>query len=157
MGSIDSVKAHWNTDSPISVYAKRIALQVLGDSKEKTNTMEDYLKEMREKHANAYAPWTEEEDGMLEIECKIGNPIGDIAKLLGRTEGAIRSRVEKLNLELRNVKKAFSSEVFGRSFTQDSDLFCSISKIQRLLCGRKRDVRSRKVVLDSAGEFKTTG
>ncbi|QJB36429.1 ATP-dependent helicase [Chitinophaga oryzae] len=62
---------------------------------EKTYTFE----EVRLKHKGAYMPWTEEQDNELtQLYCK-GRKIKEMAIHFGRTEGAIRSRIKKLDLE----------------------------------------------------------
>ncbi len=57
------------------------------------------LEEIREKHKDAYKPWTRELDDELENMYCEGVNIRDMAKHFGRTTGAIRSRIEKLELE----------------------------------------------------------
>ena len=55
--------------------------------------------ERREKHKVAYKPWTGELDDELTIMYCEGVGINDLAKHFGRTIGAIRSRIKKLELE----------------------------------------------------------
>lgn len=71
-----------------------------------TNTSESNIKEktysvegIREKHRDAYKPWTKELDDELENMYCEGVNVRDMAKHFGRTTGAIRSRIEKLELE----------------------------------------------------------
>jgi len=54
--------------------------------------------EIRQQHAQAYAPWTAATDGKLRSLFAKHLPIGVIAKQLGRKPGAIRSRIAKLGL-----------------------------------------------------------
>ncbi len=57
------------------------------------------VKKIREKHKDAYNPWTEEQDEELtEMYCN-GESVLDISIHLGRTKGAIYSRIRKLELE----------------------------------------------------------
>lgn len=57
------------------------------------------VEEKRTKYKAAYQPWTEELDDELTVMyCEFVN-IKDIAKHFGRTKGAIRSRIKKLELE----------------------------------------------------------
>jgi superfamily I DNA/RNA helicase len=57
------------------------------------------VEKIREKHSDAYAPWTVELDNELtEMYC-MGISARDMAKHFGRTTGAIRSRIKKLELE----------------------------------------------------------
>ena len=55
--------------------------------------------EVREKHKDAYKPWTDELDQELTVMfCEAVNA-SDIAKHFGRTKGAIKSRIKRLELE----------------------------------------------------------
>jgi hypothetical protein len=58
----------------------------------------DTLKEKRKRHPRAYEKWTGEEEGRLRHLVRAGSTIAQIAGLLERNRGAIRSRVIKLNL-----------------------------------------------------------
>jgi hypothetical protein len=51
----------------------------------------------RLEHPNAYMPWTPEEERILLSSYAKGMTIPELAKLLGRNRGAIRSRLKKLN------------------------------------------------------------
>jgi hypothetical protein len=58
-----------------------------------------WLAEKREKHAGAYMPWTEEEERKLTNEFESGQfSTRDLSKMHGRTTGAIRARLKKLEL-----------------------------------------------------------
>jgi hypothetical protein len=50
----------------------------------------------RDKHADAYKPWTEELDDELTRMYLEGADIREIAQTMGRTKGAIKARLEKL-------------------------------------------------------------
>ncbi len=63
--------------------------------KEKTYSVE----EIRKKHNGAYKPWTTELDDELTVMYCEGVNIRDLSKHFGRTKGAIRSRIKKLELE----------------------------------------------------------
>jgi DNA-binding NarL/FixJ family response regulator len=56
------------------------------------------VEEIRHDHPRAYEKWSSEEDGQLSELCRMGNGVKEIAKTLHRQEGAIRSRLAKLNL-----------------------------------------------------------
>lgn len=57
------------------------------------------VEKIREIHSGAYAPWTDVlDDELTEMYC-MGISTKDIAKHFGRTSGAIRSRIKKLELE----------------------------------------------------------
>lgn len=75
----------------------------LPKSKEKTKKDKSEpaysVEKVREQHRDAYAPWTDElDDELTEMFC-MGISTKDIAKHFGRTAGAIRSRIKKLELE----------------------------------------------------------
>ena len=55
--------------------------------------------QIRTKHKEAYKPWTTELDDELTVMYCEGVNVRDIAKHFGRTKGAIRSRIIKLELE----------------------------------------------------------
>lgn len=57
------------------------------------------VEEIRTKHKEAYKPWTIKQDDELTVMYCEGVNIKDIAKHFGRTTGAIRSRIKKLELE----------------------------------------------------------
>ena len=64
-------------------------------SKEKAYSVD----EVRTRHRDAYKPWTEELDDELTVMYCEGVNVKDLAKHFGRTRGAIRSRIRKLELE----------------------------------------------------------
>lgn len=60
------------------------------------------LEEIRQKHENAYAPWTlEEEQQLMELHAQ-GQKPAEIAKILGRHTGAVRSRINRIMLRQLN-------------------------------------------------------
>jgi len=56
------------------------------------------VEEIRQKHSKAYEKWTEEEDNILKKGYSQGKKIDEIAGVLKRQPGAIRSRLNKLGL-----------------------------------------------------------
>ena len=66
------------------------------NSKEKAYCVEN----VRNKHKDAYKPWSSELDKQLEYLCCDGLEIKELANHFGRTTGAIRSRITKLGLEV---------------------------------------------------------
>ena len=56
------------------------------------------IDEQRSLYANAYAPWTTEDDLVLEKKYRQGLSINDLAVEFERGNGAIRSRLKKLGL-----------------------------------------------------------
>ena len=61
---------------------------------EKTYSIES----IREKHLNAYKPWCKDEESLLTDYFNSGKKTKEIANLLGRQSGGIRSRLKKLGL-----------------------------------------------------------
>lgn len=53
---------------------------------------------VRQVHKQAYAPWTKEDDSKLEVLFCEGKKTKELAQLFGRNEGAISSRIKKLEL-----------------------------------------------------------
>ena len=58
-----------------------------------------WVEKAREKNREAYKPWTEELDDELTVMYCEGVNIRDIARHFGRSRGAIRKRIKKLELE----------------------------------------------------------
>jgi DNA-binding NarL/FixJ family response regulator len=56
------------------------------------------VEEIRHDHPRAYEKWSAEEDKQLSELFRSGKTVKEIAKALDRQEGAIRSRLVKLNL-----------------------------------------------------------
>ena len=61
-------------------------------NKDKAYTMED----KRNSHANAYKPWTKDNDELLKDYYNEGKSIRELSSLFKRNEGAILSRIKKL-------------------------------------------------------------
>lgn len=55
------------------------------------------MEEQKRQHASAYAPWTKEDDQLLMMLFNRGNTIAEMMVVFHRNEGAIRSRLKKLN------------------------------------------------------------
>jgi predicted DNA-binding protein YlxM (UPF0122 family) len=54
---------------------------------------------VRKKHANAYKPWTPEQDDELTAMYCEDAGIKEMAEHFGRNKGAVLSRIKKLELE----------------------------------------------------------
>lgn len=64
-----------------------------------TNEGKTYVvEETRQDYPRAYEKWSDKEDGQLSELCRNGKSVREIAMALDRQEGAIRSRMAKLNL-----------------------------------------------------------
>ena len=59
-----------------------------------------YMERQKQLHAKAYAPWTEEDDALLRDYVYEGCSVEEIASLMERNYGAIRSRIKKLKLHV---------------------------------------------------------
>jgi hypothetical protein len=69
-----------------------------GQTRESAKKRASTLQQQREQHAQAYAPWSEEEEQQLEQLAVQGVSVNDISKKLLRRCSAIRSRLKKLGL-----------------------------------------------------------
>lgn len=56
------------------------------------------VEKIRQKHEQAYMPWTQQDDAKLELLFCEGKSTKELAQLFGRNEGAINSRIKKLEL-----------------------------------------------------------
>lgn len=54
---------------------------------------------IREQHQQAYFPWTAEDDNKLELLFCEGKKTKELAQIFGRKQGAINSRIKKLELK----------------------------------------------------------
>ncbi|MDE5487300.1 hypothetical protein [Elizabethkingia meningoseptica] len=67
--------------------------------KGKRGTKKSYtLDEKRFQNKNAYQPWKQEDDDKLEVLFCEGKTIEELSTIFGRNNGAIRSRIDKLEL-----------------------------------------------------------
>ena len=65
------------------------------DADEKSYSVEN----IRETHKQAYQPWTLDDDNKLEMLFCEGKKVKELAKIFGRNDGAISSRIKKLELK----------------------------------------------------------
>ncbi|RZJ72252.1 hypothetical protein [Flavobacterium sp.] len=73
-------------------------------SQPKANTRAEFLEKLREKHGQAFMPWSKEDDGQLEVLYCEGKSVPELARFFGRQNGAIRARIKKLELEEKYAK-----------------------------------------------------
>lgn len=74
---------------------------IKSSSKIKNDIFKKYsVSEIRQKYPKAYAPWTRDEDILLEKMFKEKSKINDLSKIFGRKRGAINSRLVKLGLKI---------------------------------------------------------
>ncbi len=70
------------------------------ENREKPQQPKSYdVEELRTRHHGAYSPWTPELDQELTVMFCEGVTLRELASRFGRTQGAIRSRIKKLELE----------------------------------------------------------
>ncbi|MEI6707231.1 MAG: hypothetical protein WCK96_08875 [Methylococcales bacterium] len=83
---------------------------------EKANSVEG----VRKKHPNAYAKWSVNDDDCLRKKYAEGSTIGELAKLLHRTERAIQSRLTKLHIQPPLPTKTITTQQrIGKFIVQD--------------------------------------
>ena len=58
-----------------------------------------YMHRQKQLHANAYAPWSNEEESTLSFLYHQGKTVKELALILQRNEGSIRSRLRKIGLD----------------------------------------------------------
>jgi len=83
-------------DEGINKLAEKIAEVV---EKMRTNEKSYSVEEKRKTNPNAYQPWTDEDDNRLELLYCEGKSTKELSELFGRNNGAIRSRIKKLELK----------------------------------------------------------
>ena len=66
--------------------------------------MSNNIKSIKEKHKNAYKLWTEKEDEILKLLFFRYCNFDKMIKIFKRTEGAIRSRIIKLELKEKRTQ-----------------------------------------------------
>lgn len=72
---------------------------------EKEESEKSYtVDEIRKTHAQAYQPWTKEDDDKLELYFCEGKKMKELTKIFGRSGGAINSRIKKLELKEKYEK-----------------------------------------------------
>ncbi len=105
IGTIEGVNKRYSTYSPVDRYARRVARQILhADYDEVENSPMDEskyqqrLSEIKKEYPNAYEPWTKEDDELLAKEFRAGKSTKELCSIFKRHSGAIRSRLEKLEL-----------------------------------------------------------
>ena len=86
----------------------------------------NYMERQKQLHANAYAPWTEEDDARLEQYVKDGISIGEIASMMGRNDGSIKARIKKLEImaseemHAENWFESYEQELYRLQLEKDA-------------------------------------
>jgi len=97
---IHIIKSQTEEDKKLSKSPDKRKTSVEKNYKSVDTTEKAYsVSQVREKHADAYKPWTTEQDDELTMMFCEGVNVRDMAKHFGRTKGAIKSRIKKLELE----------------------------------------------------------
>lgn len=95
---------------------------ILADSN-KPNNIEgvSYMEQQKQIYHNAYAKWTTDDDEQLSNLVKEGVSVQELCLLFGRNEGAIRSRISKLGLDIDiSTPHIFDKETKYSSISQCS-------------------------------------
>ncbi len=82
--------------------AKRFGIKV---SRPDENKVKSHMELQKESHKSAYLPWTNEDDEKLEILFYAGKKVKELSEIFERNEGAIKSRIKKLELVEKYGKK----------------------------------------------------
>ena len=83
---------------PSELNQKVIEKQFIYRHSEKIIPNKENIEELRKTAKNAYKPWSSEEEQRLRTLVASGETVKNIANMMGRKIGAIRSRMNKLGL-----------------------------------------------------------
>lgn len=97
--STNSIKVFEESLENFNDVMKKITFKLNEFKQQKSKTYS--VSEKREKNNNAYAKWTQENDNLLERLFCERKTVDELSKIFGRNEGAIKSRIEKLELKLK--------------------------------------------------------
>ncbi|MFN8236507.1 MAG: ATP-dependent helicase [Bacteroidia bacterium] len=86
----------------LHVYCPYCGQKVVEEKAEKEKAYS--VDEIRKAHNQAYQPWTIEDDQRLELLFCEGKNIKELSQIFGRNEGAINSRIKKLELKEKYEK-----------------------------------------------------
>lgn len=84
-------------NEPVPFEWKKVGNHYFLDLSKRKEKAYEY-EEVRKKHANAYAPWTKEDDDRLERLFADDTDVKQLCEIFGRNKGAIESRIKKLGL-----------------------------------------------------------
>lgn len=97
--STNSIKVFEESLENFNDVMKKITFKLNEFKQQKSKTYS--VSEKREKNNNAYAKWTQENDNLLERLFCERKTVDELSKIFGRNEGAIKSRIDKLELKLK--------------------------------------------------------
>ncbi len=72
-----------------------------------------YMDQQKLLHSKAYTPWEDNDDNQLRHYVQDGFSVDEISSLMGRNNGAIRSRIKKLELQIKTKKCQSEEDWFG--------------------------------------------
>ena len=92
-------------ENEIDQVAEKICKSLISFTRKSTTkeAKEARIAKAKEKYANAYEPWSEKDDAELTLFHKQGSSMENITKSLQRQPGAIKARLERLNLSLEKA------------------------------------------------------
>jgi len=120
------------------VVVKMVENHVGRSAKKDTKGSNFSFEKVREKHPGAYFPWTEEDDRKLKQEYGNGVSIGDLAKDMGRTKGAIQSRIKKL--DLRHPKESVHDKTISEDPFQKTMVCLAVSRKYKGYCVAGKEI-----------------
>ena len=82
--------------------AKRFGIKI---SRLDEKIVKSHMEFLKESHKSAYLPWKTEDDEKLEILYYAGKKVKELSMIFERNEGAIQSRIKKLELVEKYGKK----------------------------------------------------
>jgi len=94
------IVAEWPTSTITSIVWPSAPPAVRSSSDKPKTGSAEWLADIKLKHPNAYASWTIEEDARLAESFRRGTSISELARLHGRRQGAITSRIQRLELDV---------------------------------------------------------
>ncbi|MEU4576000.1 hypothetical protein [Nonomuraea sp. NPDC023979] len=102
------ILAEWHTAMPLPMADLAVIAQLLaaGINAASDASAARTLQERRRKHANSHQPWTAEDDQRLaKLAAQPDTTIQTLMTTFGRSRGAIRSRLERKQIELRSHRE----------------------------------------------------
>jgi hypothetical protein len=109
-------------------------------STKKSASWKDKIEKMRETYPNAYKPWTKQQDADLSLGFTNGESLQQLSKKLGRHEGSIKMRLQKLFGEdtVRRCKESGRIKLSQLSEMMAPQLMVNSESPASAVCGRTR-------------------
>ncbi|MEU8249093.1 hypothetical protein [Nonomuraea sp. NPDC048916] len=98
----------WHTAQPVPAAGLPVLTQLLtsGMAALPESLRAPTMQERRRVHSNSHLPWSAEDDQRLkDLAAAPGATIRDLTQAFGRSRGAIRSRLQRLGVELGDTAK----------------------------------------------------